>query len=60
MVFLINLEVVSRSVPVALNAKQTSISGVGLRPEMQDEMKFDKKSQLRHYSLILRKGKGIG
>lgn len=46
MVFFISVDVTLEFVPVALNAKKSSISGVGLRPEMEKmEMENDKKSQ---------------
>ena len=47
MVFFISVDVRLESLPVALNAKKSSISGVGLRPEMEKmEMKNGKKPTL--------------
>ena len=47
MVFFISVDVRLESLPVALNAKKSSISGVGLRPEMEKmEMKNGKKPAL--------------
>ena len=47
MVFFISVDVTLDSLSVALNAKKSSISGVGLRPEMEKmEMKNGKKPTL--------------
>ena len=47
MVFFISVDVTLESLPVALNAKKSSISGVELRPEMEKmEMKNGKKPAL--------------
>ena len=47
MVFFISVDVRLESLPVALNAKKSSISGVGLRPEMEKmEMKNGKKANV--------------
>lgn len=47
MVFFISVDVTLEFVPVALNAKKSSISGVGLRPEMEKmEMENEKKANV--------------
>ena len=47
MVFFISVDVTLESLPVALNAKKSSISGVGFRPEMEKmEMENGKKPTL--------------